>query len=76
MPHTFRSRNLDFVRELCRVLGLDPDRHPVRSIGIHAGVADIPTVSVTMLLTADQDEALAEAIRVHRLEVKGAVDGR
>lgn len=67
MSHTFRAYGHQFSRAIALALGFDPDRYPITEIRIEAGVRDVPTVSVTVLLDDESDERLAGVLRKYDL---------
>ena len=63
---------LEFLRSLCRAVGIDPDADPVKSITITAVAGDIPRITVERYPTTAELITISKAARkaCHELGVK------
>jgi phosphotransacetylase len=66
---------LEFLRSLCRAIGIDPDADPVKSITITAVAGDIPRITVERYPTTAELITISKAARkaCHELGVRPEV---
>jgi hypothetical protein len=71
---THLRRGLEFTRELCVALGMDPDKDHVRSITIHSSVNEAVAATVERFVTTDEGARIVEIARKYSVEPRSIED--